>query len=656
MKNITPIFLASLIYLSITPQALAETTSDSATDLATQEEGEKANIQQDANQATPINNVSDDDLDDEFDDNDAASQHLTPEEKKAQRAERRKARQEAQKRANLKTDISIEGLSGALEDNVDAYISNIPEDSYSTSLRFQSELTENIENALKALGYYSPTISYEVVEESQDENELIAHIDAGEPTMIYQSDIVILGEAADDPDFQKAIDESKLNLGRTLNHANYEALKSKLASLALQKGYFKGDFTQNLFQVSPTRNQAIIKITYDSGPRYKFGYTEILNSQIENHRVESLIPYKEGDYYNANSIGELNQNLSGTKWFSSIAVEPQPQGVNEELELPMKVHLKPEIRNQMEMGLGYSTDVGVRGKFSWTKPWLNKYGHSLNISTELSQPEQQITASYKIPLEDALNEYYQIQYGFKNEDNRDTDSLEQNLTFERHWLYENGWHQTVFMRLLYEDFTQGELSGQSLFVLPGVTWSRIRQRGEGLPMWGDSQSFTLEYGDPGFFSDARIIRTQAHTGWIRGLGENHRFLTRIDVGANFVEDDDWDDVPPSLRFFAGGLNSLRGYGYEEVSPLDDSGDLAGGQYMATSTLEYQYRLVGNWWGAMFMDYGDAWTDSVDWKTGVGVGVRWASPVGPVRFDIAYGPDVVFGDDKYQFHFSIGPEF
>lgn len=553
------------------------------------------------------------------------------------------------------TDLTIEGLDGDLEDNVSSYLSAIKESEYSTSLRFQSRVKENITDALKALGYYNPDIQFKIEgdrDNPEADHEIIVTVDAGIPTIIYESDIVIEGEAATDADFLRLIDRSKLNLGQVLNHGNYEGLKSALRNLALQKGYFDGQFIVTRLQVSPSRNQAFVHLHYQSGQRYVFGSTSISGSQIEQKRVQSLVPYQAGDPYQSILVGELNQNLSSSEWFSNISVEPDIASVDEEKSLPMKVRVSPQTRNQIETGLGYSTDVGPRGKLSWKKPWLNKYGHSVGASVMLSHPEKTFTANYKIPLDDVLKDYYLVQYGFKDENDNDTDSQEQNLSFERHWLYDNGWHRTIYLRLLYEDYIQASESGHSLFALPGISFSRVRSRGNTMPMWGDKQSISFEYGDPALFSDTRIIRVLGHTGWIRGIGRNHRFLTRVDAGGAFA--DNWSEVPPSLRFFVGGVNSLRGYGYEEVSPKDNNDELVGGAYMATSSFEYQYRVTGNWWGAAFLDVGDAWTDTPNWKKGGGLGIRWGSPVGPVRLDFAYGLDADSGDE-FRIHFTLGPE-
>lgn len=548
-------------------------------------------------------------------------------------------------------EMRIEGLDGDLEGNVEAYLSAIPEEEYSVSLRFQSRVETSIKEALRALGFYDPDIKF-VVEGETGDHSLIVNVIAGDPVSIYDSDIIISGEAKFDPDFTSAVSNSGLNLGAILNHGNYDGLKSTLRSLALRKGYFDGDFTVTRLEVSPDRQQAFVHLHFDSGDRYSFGNTIIDGSQIEEHRVQSIIPYQSGDPYLASKVGELNQSLSNTEWYSSVFVEPDVANVTESGELPMLAHLSPQTKNLLETGIGFSTDVGVRGKINWKKPWLNSYGHSFNTSLSISQPEQTVTAAYKIPLENVLRDYYIVQYGMKNIDDRDTKSLESNLALERHWVLESGWHRTLFTRLLYEGFTQGQQEGSSWLVLPGISLSKTRSGGGMMPMWGDRKSITFEATDPALTSDARLARVQAQTTWIRSIGQNHRGLVSADVGAIYT--DEFESLPPSIRFFAGGDNSLRGYGYEEISPKDSEGFLTGGQYMATSTLEYQYRVVGNWWLATFVDYGDAWTSVPQWKTGVGAGIRWGSPVGPVSLDFAWGLDEDPGEE-FHVHFSLGPE-
>ncbi|MCZ4309042.1 autotransporter assembly complex family protein [Vibrio atlanticus] len=545
--------------------------------------------------------------------------------------------------------LDIKGLDGALADNVDAYLSAIPEEEYSVSLRFQSRLESMINEALNALGYYQPNITFT---HSEDDTELTVTVEPGEPVVIYASDIVLTGEAKDDPDFWALIAKSKLSKGSILNHGNYDSLKSSIRNLGLAKGYFDGAYDLSKLEVAPELNRAYVRLHYNSGIRYHFGSTQVTGSQIEEEKVQSLKPFEDGEPYSITKVGEYNQNLSNTDWFSSVFVEPDLSQLGEGREIPMKVSLAPQARNQIETGIGVSTDLGVKGTLKWKKPWVNEKGHSFNSSLSISKPEQTITAAYKIPLDDVLNDYYQIKYGMKNLDNRDTKSLESNLALERYWRLDNGWQRTVFIRYLVENYKQGLQDDLAQFVLPGVSFSRTRTRGGSMPMWGDKQTIMVEAADDTLLSETQVVRFQGQTAWIRSIGNNHRGLTRLQFGGNFA--DEFDKLSPSLRFFAGGDNSIRGYGYESISPRDESGALTGAKFIATSSFEYQYRLVGNWWGAAFYDIGDAFNDTPEWKHGTGVGIRWASPVGPVSLDFAWGLDAKKGDE-FQLHFSLGPE-
>ncbi|WP_200019797.1 autotransporter assembly complex protein TamA [Cobetia sp. cqz5-12] len=322
--------------------------------------------------------------------------------------------------------------------------------------------------------------------------------------------------------------------------------------------------------------------------------------------------------------------------------------------IPVDISLIPADRHKFETGIGYATDVGPRLQFSWEMPWVNRYGHSLTNSLFLSSPEQTFEGEYRMPLEDPLKDSYVLEYGMSNTDDEDTESLETTVRFTREWKFDNGWTQRVFFGSTYEDYTQADESGAVLLLYPGVSWNRTRTRPKTFPMWGDRQQLTFEYGDQMWGSDVTFLRSQFNTNWIRSIGDNHRFVARMGVG--HVDTDNFDDMPPSMRFFTGGDNSVRGYSYETLAPEDDDGDLEGGSSLLTSSLEYDYRLTGDWWGATFYDAGNAFNgwDALELKTAAGMGIRWISPVGPIRLDIAHPFDDE--DNDYRIHFSIGPEF
>ncbi|MGP9800721.1 autotransporter assembly complex protein TamA [Rheinheimera sp. NSM] len=544
--------------------------------------------------------------------------------------------------------FKINGVSGALRDNIEIYLQKYSDADNTPGVRFQATLQQEIHIALQALGYYHSSIT--VTQDEAKPKLLHINVTIGEPVRISQSDIQLSGDAATDSDFAALLAAQAPKQGQILHHGAYDGFKSALKSLALRKGYFDADFDLARLEVAPELNQAFVRLHFNAGTRYKFGAVSFSGNQIAEPGLQSLVPFNEGDYYLASQLGEFNQALATTGWFSSILVEGDTTQM-QDFSLPINVALEPERRNIIETGIGYSTDVKTRLKLNWNKPWLNKAGHSLSTKLALSEIEQSVEAAYKVPLASVANDFYQVQLGFRNRDNQNTESRESNLALERHWLLKSDWYRTASVRWLYEDFVQADQNDSISLIMPGLSYSRTKQAGGSMPASANRLLLGVEVSDEAWGSDASFIRLRSRVGWIGSAGDDHRFVTRVDAGAILMEG--LSKLPPSLRFFAGGDNSIRGYGYETVSPRNSEDELTGGRYMVTGALEYQYRVKGNWWLAAFSDYGSAWDDKPDWVQGVGLGVRWASPVGPVRLDFAWGLDEP--GKGFQLHLALGPE-
>lgn len=555
--------------------------------------------------------------------------------------------------ANIR--LQVEGLSGELQKNVRAQLSTIESDEVTPDRRFQARVDDAIRSGLRALGYYEPTIEFELRPPPEKGRQvLLARVSAGEPVLIGGTDVVLRGGARTDRDYLDLLKE-KPAIGSVLNHSDYTRFKSSLTRVALRKGYFDSEFNKSQLGVSVERRQAFWDIDYDSGQRYKFGAVTFENSQIRDEYLQNLVPFHQGDYYQSSDLAELNRRLSATGWFNSVVVAPQFDEARESKVLPLHGVLSPRTENTIETGVGYSTDVGPRVKATWRKPWVNSYGHSLTTSASVSAPEQQFDFGYKMPLlKNPLEQYYLVQGGFKRTDLNDTESDSTTLALSRFWDLSSGWQRAINLRWSLDHFTQADVTNTTMLLYPGVMISRTRSRGGLMPTWGDSQRYSIDYSNTAWGSDVDFFVIQAQNVWIRTLQDKHRFVVRGNLG--WIETGDFERVPPDLRFFAGGDRSIRGYKYKSISPKNDDGKLTGASKLATGSLEYQYNVTGRWWGAVFVDGGEAVSDirNSNWKTGAGVGVRWQSPVGPIKLDFA----VPVGDKEehgLQFYIGLGPE-
>ncbi|MEM6160195.1 autotransporter assembly complex family protein [Erwinia sp. P6884] len=553
--------------------------------------------------------------------------------------------------------LQVTGLTGELEKNVRARLSTISGDEVSADGRFRARVSDAVKEGLKALGYYDPTIDFELQPPPAGGNRpvLLTKVTPGEPVRLVGETVIIRGEARTDKDYQELVRDGKGKIGGVLNHGDYDSFKSSLNNMALRKGYFDGDFAKSQLGVSVERREAFWDIDYDSGRRYRFGDVSFEGSQIREEYLQNLVPFKKGDYYSSRDLAELNRRLSATGWFNSVVVAPEFDKSRETKILPLHGVVSPRTENTIETGVGYSTDVGPRVKATWRKPWVNSYGHSFTSSANVSEPEQQLDFSYKIPLlKSPLEQYYLLQGGLKRTDLNDTKSDSTTLAASRYWESSTGWQRAINLRWSFDHFTQGNVTNSTMLLYPGVSINRTRSRGGLMPVWGDSQRYSLDVSDTTWGSDVDFAVVQAQNVWIRTLADKHRFVVRGNLG--WIETNDFDRVPPDLRFFAGGDRSIRGYKYKGISPRDEDGKLTGASKMATGSLEYQYNVTGKWWSAVFIDSGEAVNDikQSNFKTGAGFGVRWQSPVGPIKLDIARP----IGDDEkrdIQFYIGLGPE-
>ncbi|EGR7968578.1 outer membrane protein assembly factor [Vibrio vulnificus] len=546
----------------------------------------------------------------------------------------------------LAAEFTIQGLSKPLERNLEYHL--MPLANTSANDIPVSQLSKLVRSALNPYGYYHSKLSVQ-----REPNDLIVlDVELGEVVLVAKSNIVVSGEASNDEDFLGLVNQAQLKQGQPLLHSEYDTLKRNLTSLAQKKGYLDGRFIESSLEVIPSMNQANVNLHFSSGSRYQFGSLSVPTSGIEPARIEIMRTFERGDDFDTLKLNQYQANLSETNWFRSVIVKADFDGISNNLEVPIEVIAEPNARNIVQVGGGYSTDLGLRASLNWTKPWYNTRGHSFETQAYASKAEQSLLLGYKIPTQNVLTDYYGIQFESKHVDYRDTSSFSNDLSFEKHWQLDSDWQSTMHVRYLQERYQQASENNDSQMLLPGVTFSLLDRKNDQLEI-KHRHVYSLEYSDPNFFSDSRLLRIEGNSVLSWDISEKHKFHFRSNVGINVA--DALSDIPSSLRFFAGGDGNLRGYGYESISPRDENGDLTGARYMFTAGLEYQYQVYHQLWLGAFYDVGDAFNDSVDWKSGTGWSLIWNSKYVPVKVDFAYGLDAPQGD-QFRVHFSLGTQF
>jgi translocation and assembly module TamA len=265
-----------------------------------------------------------------------------------------------------------------------------------------------------------------------------------------------------------------------------------------------------------------------------------------------------------------------------------------------------------------------------------------------------VNFSYRIPLA-KQKDWFTIDTFYKVEDN---DSFESDLFsagVQRIQKRDNGWIRTLFLNLRLEDYETGTLDdGRSKLLTPGISYSFVTEDYPPRPLTGHRSNLQLRGAVDGVVSDTSFLQLYGNTKWVFGLWSGGRLLTRAEAGATLI--DDLDSLPASVRYFAGGDTSVRGYAYNSLGPTDLLGAVVGGENLMVGSIEIDQMIAAEWSLAAFVDSGNAFDEITDFEsaTGVGIGVRWFSPLGPIRFDVAV-PLQSDAPDAYRIHITLGPD-
>lgn len=552
--------------------------------------------------------------------------------------------------------VTVEGLDDLLRNNVLALLDinrfagkAAPEDIRLRWLHARAE--QEIRQGLEPFGYYEPTIAASL-ESTASGWEARYRVQAGRPLPIALMDVRVLGEGRQDPVFQKLLDHLPLKKGETLNQPQYEQIKASLESLATERGYFEAQFTERAIRVDLQAYTATIQLHYDTGPRYRFGDVTFKQNFLAPELLNRYPRFKPGDPYDARQLLKLQGDLGGSTYFSQVEVNAPPLAETD--IAPVEVELEPNRKHRYSAGLGYGTDTGARGKLKVEQRWINPWGHHYTAELQLSQIKSLAGAKYMIPGEDPTTDEYAIFAGYVQQNYNDLDY--ETWTLGGSWQMQDGkWLKNYNLNFQNEQYqTSSDSTANSLLLIPGLNWTWIDADDRIYPKRGLMFGFGLRGATTALLSDINFLQGTINLKGVYALNDDHRFIARGDFGTTLMTDE-FADLPTSLRFFAGGDASVRGYAYNSIGPTDDEDKVIGGKNLLVGSLEYEHRVWGDWSVAAFVDSGDAFDGlSPELKTGAGLGVRWRSPVGPVRVDFASGLDRPPGD-TFRFSLSIGPD-
>jgi translocation and assembly module TamA len=531
---------------------------------------------------------------------------------------------------------------------------------------------EQIRTLVATEGYYSPVVSASLDRESAPPLVLI-NVQPGDPVRVAELDLVMQGFAA--PAGQPAaqgfdVDALKstwpLTKGAVFRQDAWEAAKRGILRSVVQTRYPRAQLVESQASVDPEAHAANLRVVIDSGPELRFGELRIEGLQrYPATVVQNLNQINAGDYYSEAALQSYQSRLQDTGYFASVEVSADTSAIlNEQLDaaaltpeqnadkpmapLPLLVRVVENKRRNVSAGVGYSTNTGNRTSLTYDD--LSVFGLRMKSALTLETKKQTATSNFYFPV---TPEGYNDSVGasFERSDISGEVTSVASIAGKRVWgtpLLE----RSLTLELLTETKTIGGIPSSQSKSLPltyGVTWRKLDNLL--FPTKGYALNAQLGGALLPVLTDEAFVRAYLRGVKYLPLGTSSNAIFRAEAGA--LTSRDKNGVPAVYLFRAGGDQSVRGYGYQELGvPLD--GAITGGRYLLTASAEYQYWFKPAYGAAIFYDAGNAGDSfsSLHPKSGYGVGARWKSPVGPINVDIAYGHAV----HKARLHFSLGFTF
>lgn len=561
-------------------------------------------------------------------------------------------------RAAEPLEIRIHGLEGAALENVRAALNPPPgliKDGHFDRPwleRFRRQVPSLVRSALEPFGYFSPEVAAELQPRGEEQYLLDVAITPGEPVRVASIHVVLSGPGRDEAELQRLAADFPLHVGEVLRQDRYEAGKGSLKSRATDLGYLDADFITHRLAVSRSDHRADIELDLATGPLYFFGRPLIHGAPDYPDRfLKRYLAFHTGERFNYQLLGKTQLNFLDSDRFREVLITPQRQLASGQ-DVPVGIQLVPSDRRRLRPGIGYGTDTGVRGSLRYQDVNIFHRGHELKLETGLSQVKQTVGADYLIPSPAALDDLTALHLKYNREKTETYTSSKESAELERVQRLGDHLLGSLYIQLLREDYQVGLTDNRSRLLIPGGRMTLRVVSDPIRPHSGYRLNLEIRGTHPALLSDTKLLQVIGDANLLLPLPWRLSLLAR-GQGATTLQSDRLAEIPASLRFFAGGDQSIRGYSYQSLGPRDASGKVVGGKQLLVGSIELE-RAIGEHWGvAGFFDAGNAFNSlaNLQWAEGAGIGLRYYTLVGPIHLDLARRVGGRSG--VYRVHFSVG---
>jgi translocation and assembly module TamA len=541
---------------------------------------------------------------------------------------------------HAKIAIEIPDTTPAVETNVRAFLSltryaDRTDVTPEVMSRLQRRIVSETRRALEPLGYYEPEVTHEVVRNGEDWKVTI-NVTPGRPVRLSEVSVSVTGPGKDERAIIEILEAKVLKPGLRLNHGTYELVKGSLVRAAKNDGYLEAKLTKNDLLIDREARRATIVIEVDTGERYHYGKITTEQTVITDDAMRRMLRMKEGDPYTLDSLLRTQYVLDDSQYFKAVDID-SGDADQQARTVPITVRAQPNRRHRYGASLGYATDTRARGKYTWDDRRVNEHGHRAKVELTASSVLNEISGRYVIPVMDVALEKLEFGAALRDEELGDTESRRAEIGAGLTQVI-GRWQRVMFVTLSQEETIfppdSPEPDTNQFLIIPGISFATLPSYVLGGKRRPYSVYAELRGSPATLGSDASFLQFRSQVERIYTISERWSARGRFEFGTSWVED--FQELPASQRFFAGGDRSVRGFGLNELSPLDSAGNSIGGRHLVTGTVEVERALPRNFGLAVFSDFGNAFNnfDAPDIQYSAGLGVRWHIAVASFGVDIA----------------------
>ena len=557
-------------------------------------------------------------------------------------------------------EIVVEGITGDALKNVEEALvipHGLVRDGKVDRLwldRFVGQADEKIRTALEPYGYYNATATVIVEESKEGEYRLRVRVQPGNQVRIEELKVSLQGTGAKERQLLDLVAAFPLEKGGVPLQQEYEQAKKSLKSMAVTLGYLDAEFSRHEIRITKSASIARIELVLDTGGRYFFNGVRIEGApDYPDAFLRRNLAFKPGEPFSYAKLGESQLNFSNSDRFKKVVITPEKEK-GEGFKVPVLVQLEPVPRRSLRPGIGYGTDTGAR--FSLLYRDLNMFhqGHEFYSNLYIAEKLQGLATGYIMPDSVDIRSSTTLQLNLQREEVTTYVSRLIAMELDRSRGFGRGELGTAYIKLQQEDFTIGAQNSGSRLVLPGLRFSGNHYDNPVRPAQGYHYELELRGTHPFLGSDTELLQFVGNGSYLFALPWRLSLHTRAVAGITLFSDP-LQDLPPSLRFFAGGDQSVRGYSYKSLGPRDATGQVAGGKHLLTTSVELERALFKNWGVSAFYDVGNAFNSftRIDMFQGAGIGLHYYTPIGALNLSLAR--QIGLDNPDYHIHFTVGFE-